>query len=779
MSFHLRSPFPRGGGDNPHGGPPSSRGGGGGGGHNNEGQSSSSFFQLTPPNKSSRSPRQFRFATQPKAHHIGNSTSGSTTPTTLDHVPVRELRLLLSNNDNNNFMIGSSSSMTVFYASILYSKTQTMNDALILAQAHFQRENYTACLQIIQDAGLLAGLPGASNTNSTSAPASNTPYYLFWKGLLLAGQALGAIHEWNTVLELMEEYLQMEPHSSFPRTIEDHDMYGWKTLKESMMMTASEESPGIHVLALILKLRANACFETSNIPRATHFWKLALQIDPRCQDAFQTLLDRSLLSPLELYELVSHQLEFPESMKWLADMYLAQIPISSNITVSPTQPETSLHLTLDASSIHIASSPDEGMADGMVDAGRTVHFTPAVPREIGPSSSSANADAKRAQQLVEHSDGAFQRLWHDYKLNQAPQVLALAAKRAYCQYDWEMVIKHCEALQETDPSLPECAYAYISTLVVLGHKNVLFRIAHEWVEASPHSAKAWFAVGAYYYCCERYHVAQRHFCRATRVDPQSTEAWIAFGCSFAACDESDQALASFRAAQRLSPGDHSSLLYMGMEYVRTNHLVLASYFLQAALSVSSGDALCMNELGVLSAQKGDHEAAVDWFLKALASSQGGSSLEENLDFCLDSYWEPTIFNLGHSLRKLRRFQKAASCFGRCVALCPKRHSTYSALGYTYHLMGNIDAAIQNYHKALAHKRDDPFSTEMLDRALKDSLEAFDLFGSKSKAVASVVGSGQPPMSKSFLFGSPQPGLSKPDFSVMSEGIESDVDMSDL
>jgi anaphase-promoting complex subunit 6 len=81
--------------------------------------------------------------------------------------------------------------------------------------------------------------------------------------------------------------------------------------------------------------------------------------------------------------------------------------------------------------------------------------------------------------------------------------------------------------------MTDAAFCYVATLVILGHKRVLFRLAHEWVETSPKSAQAWFAVGAYYFCCERYHVAQRHFCRATRLDPQCTEAWIAFGCSFA------------------------------------------------------------------------------------------------------------------------------------------------------------------------------------------------------------------------------------------------------
>ncbi|EEC51117.1 predicted protein, partial [Phaeodactylum tricornutum CCAP 1055/1] len=295
----------------------------------------------------------------------------------------------------------------------------------------------------------------------------------------------------------------------------------------------------------------------------------------------------------------------------------------------------------------------------------------------------------------------------DYKLNHSPQVLAMAARRAYRQYDWSGALKHCQALAVLDPSMAGAAYCYVATLVILGHKRVLFRLAHEWVDANPKAACAWFAVGAYYFCCERYHVAQRHFCRATRLDSSCAEAWIAFGCAFSACDESDQALASYRAAHRLSPGEHTSLLYMGMEYARTNHKVLAEYFLQSAWASSGGDPLCSHELGVLYAQKGQHEKAVFWFHRTLRC----------LDLCQDPYWEATLYSLGHSYRKMRQYEVAASCFDRCTALCPMKFSTYSALGLTKHLNGDVDGAIDLYHKALCYRPDDSFSTEMLKRAL--------------------------------------------------------------
>jgi anaphase-promoting complex subunit 6 len=150
------------------------------------------------------------------------------------------------------------------------------------------------------------------------------------------------------------------------------------------------------------------------------------------------------------------------------------------------------------------------------------------------------------------------------------------------------------------------------------------------------------------------HSAQRHFCRATRLDPQCAEAWIAFGASFAACDESDQALASFRAAQRIAPGHHVSLLYIGMEYLRTNHLVLAQHFLLAAHDSCHGtDALAMSELGVLNMHQKKYDHAIAWFLQALGANTDvlretehhhpkslldAESLEGLVDAVHDEYW---------------------------------------------------------------------------------------------------------------------------------------------
>jgi anaphase-promoting complex subunit 6 len=164
-------------------------------------------------------------------------------------------------------------------------------------------------------------------------------------------------------------------------------------------------------------------------------------------------------------------------------------------------------------------------------------------------------------------------------------------------------------------------------------------------------------------------------------------------------------------------------------------LVLSGYFLNSALKASGGDPLCLHELGVLAFQKKEYTQAIQWFHRALSALTRLEAIRECIERCHDPYWEPTVFNLGHAFRKTRQFDLALVCFQRCVALCPAKFSAYSALGFTKHLVDDSDGAIVCYHQALSCKPDDPFSTEMLNRALRETL-------SKGALLDDILGSSQ-------------------------------------
>mmetsp|Transcript_24965 Transcript_24965/g.53881 ORF Transcript_24965/g.53881 Transcript_24965/m.53881 type:complete len:229 (-) Transcript_24965:35-721(-) len=197
------------------------------------------------------------------------------------------------------------------------------------------------------------------------------------------------------------------------------------------------------------------------------------------------------------------------------------------------------------------------------------------------------------------------------------------------------------------------------------------------------------------------------------MDPSLAVAWLGFGHAFAAQDESDQAMAAYRTAARLFTGCHLPVLCTAIEYLRTNNVTLAEQFCRQAKAMCSTDPLVLNELGVVHYRQQRYQQAVDCFQEAL-------KLCRHQPESLRHAWEPAMFNLGHSYRKLGRYSEAIQHYENALSYSPKEASTYSALGITYHLQGRLEEAIQHYHNALGLKPEDTFSSEMLDKALTES-----------------------------------------------------------
>lgn len=117
--------------------------------------------------------------------------------------------------------------------------------------------------------------------------------------------------------------------------------------------------------------------------------------------------------------------------------------------------------------------------------------------------------ATTAKNSNSEAEAALAVLWNKHQLHHAPEILAMAAQQAFSKYDWKNALTYCQALRKMDPlsqNSNKAAFCHVSTLVQLRQKRSLFRLAHEWVEAAPKEARSWFAVGAYYYVCERYHM---------------------------------------------------------------------------------------------------------------------------------------------------------------------------------------------------------------------------------------------------------------------------------
>lgn len=611
-------------------------------------------------------------ASQHQHQHHGTPSSATTAETQSTSMDLNQIRNL-AKHALGTATSTSSPEMAVFYASIIFAKTQSKDDAYFYASTLHRNGEHRRAVRVLDE---------CLDDNL--------------EAVLLASQCLAELGEWQEACQLLHESSRL-PHSA--NMLLDDDEVGWEALAK-LSSPSSPTAGEIHVVARLALWRAKCYDATSHPPRAKVFWKRALQLDYQCVAALDSLLDRKLITAEESVTLVE-SLPIPPSMDWLKQLYLARLPVI--VSTSTASAETD----------------DENQPPSFMNG----HDASSI--QMSPSMSLSNQEGESAPSSIGKVEGALHQLCQVHQLDKAPEVLALAAIRAYRRYDLQTAFNFCQELIRIDPLTSKAAFVHAATLLALNYKRLLFVLAHEWVKASPHSAKSWFAVGCYYYCCKRYHVAQQHFLRATRLDPLCTDAWIAFGCSFAACDESDQALASFRAAQRLAPAESSALLYMGMEYVRTNHLVLAQHALRAALP--GGDPLCWHEMGVVHFAKKEYDAAISWFQKALSAivrlEKTGHADDNPIELIQNAYWEPTLFNLGHAYRKTMNFDLALQCYEQCLVLVPDNPSSLGALGFTKHLMSNLEEAIDSYHQALAMKGEDAFCLEMLSRALEESLSS--------------------------------------------------------
>lgn len=67
----------------------------------------------------------------------------------------------------------------------------------------------------------------------------------------------------------------------------------------------------------------------------------------------------------------------------------------------------------------------------------------------------------------------------------------------------------------------------------------------------------------------------------------------------------------------------------------------------------------------------------------------------------------------------RDFKSAISLYEQCLTLNPGQASTFAALGYSHHQLGQVQEALGFYHKAHFINNDDAMTEALVQRALED------------------------------------------------------------
>lgn len=90
-------------------------------------------------------------------------------------------------------------------------------------------------------------------------------------------------------------------------------------------------------------------------------------------------------------------------------------------------------------------------------------------------------------------------------------------------------------------------------------------------------------------------------------------------------------------------------------------------------------------------------------------------------------WEPLLNNLGHCLRKNKKYKESLDMHKRALVLKPNTATTFTAIGFVQTLLGQLENAIDSLHKSLALCHDEIFSLTILQYVMDDLKEELDTF----------------------------------------------------
>ncbi len=152
-----------------------------------------------------------------------------------------------------------------------------------------------------------------------------------------------------------------------------------------------------------------------------------------------------------------------------------------------------------------------------------------------------------------------------------------------------------------------------------------------------------------------------------------------------------------------TPADAGNDLGLAMQAHRAGRLDAAEAIYRNVIDRDPGNGDALHLLGVVHAQRGDHQASVELIRRAVAIRPESDRLS----------------NLGNALRELNRPEEALSAFDAAVALNPANGTAHNNRGTVLKGLGRWDDALAAYLRALKLDPDFPLAYSNLGNALQD------------------------------------------------------------
>jgi anaphase-promoting complex subunit 6 len=160
-------------------------------------------------------------------------------------------------------------------------------------------------------------------------------------------------------------------------------------------------------------------------------------------------------------------------------------------------------------------------------------------------------------------------------------------------------------------------------------------------------------------------------------------------------------------------GTHLPQVFLGMQNHAMNNMTAAEEFLKTAYGLCSTDPLLLNEMGVVFYHQDRLKEAAQVFRQAL-------KIADEIDSD-PAAWLSARTNLAHTYRRLRMHKQALDEFDRVLRDGGKDSNVFAAKGLIYLDQNKPELAVQVLHEALAIHPQDQIATELLNKALEETV----------------------------------------------------------
>jgi len=221
--------------------------------------------------------------------------------------------------------------------------------------------------------------------------------------------------------------------------------------------------------------------------------------------------------------------------------------------------------------------------------------------------------------------------------------------------DYDGAIAICEENIRRRPtmSLSYLQLAYLERM--RGRLDRAIQAAKQAVDLQPLDAESISLYGAYLTEAGRHREAMAFLQPYVKNTAPDIDVLTALAMAQAHLGRRDEALATFARAREVDPSNAMVLVNAGTVYLMAGERVRARQAFEAALDIDQEVARAHNSLGVIAAEEGHVDEAVERWKRAVA---------------LDPQDYQTLFNLGTTLRKLRREAEARPYFEAYLNTAP-------------------------------------------------------------------------------------------------------------